>query len=73
MNSQSRRVAVTLHPLRPAALEAAFLREAGERDLIGLKGHKLVGGIRASLYNAVPVEAADALVGFMRDFQRRHG
>jgi phosphoserine aminotransferase len=41
--------------------------------MIGLKGHKAVGGIRASLYNAVPVEAVDALVDFMLDFQRRHG
>ena len=42
-------------------------------DLIALKGHKAVGGIRASLYNALPVEGAQALVDFMRDFQQRNG
>jgi phosphoserine aminotransferase len=41
--------------------------------MIGLKGHKAVGGIRASIYNAVPVAAVDALVDFMRDFQARNG
>ena len=41
--------------------------------MIGLKGHKAVGGIRASLYNAVPMAAVEALVEFMRDFQQRHG
>jgi phosphoserine aminotransferase len=38
-----------------------------------LKGHKALGGMRASLYNAVPLEAVQALVDFMRDFARRHG
>ena len=41
--------------------------------LLALKGHKAVGGVRASLYNALPVEAAQALVDFMRDFQQRNG
>lgn len=59
--------------LGDAALEAAFLREAGERDLIGLKGHKLVGGIRASLYNALPDAAVEALIDFMQEFARHHG
>ena len=59
--------------LPDAELDARFVAESRAAGMIGLKGHKAVGGIRASLYNAVPVEAADALVGFMRDFQRRHG
>ncbi|MCF5974776.1 3-phosphoserine/phosphohydroxythreonine transaminase, partial [Xanthomonas perforans] len=41
--------------------------------LLALKGHKAVGGIRASLYNAMPVAGAQALAAFMHDFQQRHG
>jgi len=41
--------------------------------MVGLKGHRSVGGIRASLYNALPVASVDALVAFMREFQRRRG
>jgi phosphoserine aminotransferase len=52
-------------------LEAAFLAEAGERGFVGLKGHRSVGGCRASLYNALPQDAADALATFMDDFRRR--
>jgi phosphoserine aminotransferase len=59
--------------LPDAELDARFVAESRAAGMIGLKGHKAVGGIRASLYNAVPMEAVDALVGFMRDFQRRHG
>ncbi len=54
-------------------LEARFVEEAEREGLVGLKGHRSVGGIRASLYNAVPLEAVEALVAFMREFQRRHG
>lgn len=54
-------------------LTARFVAESRQAGLLGLKGHKAVGGIRASLYNAMPVEGARALVEFMRDFQRRHG
>jgi phosphoserine aminotransferase len=54
-------------------LDARFVAESRAAGMIGLKGHKVVGGIRASLYNAVPIAAVDALVDFMRDFQRRHG
>ena len=55
------------------ALTARFVAESKAAGLIALKGHKAVGGIRASLYNALPVEAAQALVDFMRDFQQRNG
>jgi phosphoserine aminotransferase len=54
-------------------LEATFLREAAAEGLTHLEGHRSVGGLRASLYNAVPLEAVEALVGFMREFERRHG
>jgi phosphoserine aminotransferase len=59
--------------LPDAELDARFVAESRAAGMIGLKGHKAVGGIRASLYNAVPIEAVDALVGFMRDFASRHG
>ena len=51
--------------------EAAFLAEAGKAGFKDLKGHRSVGGIRASIYNAFPSEGVDALVAFMKDFQRR--
>lgn len=50
--------------------EPAFLRGSVERGLIGLKGHKSVGGMRASLYNAVTDQAVDALVGYLHEFAR---
>jgi phosphoserine aminotransferase len=53
-------------------LEPTFLDAAEAAGFMGLKGHKSVGGIRASLYNAVPPEAAQALAQFMRDFRERH-
>jgi phosphoserine aminotransferase len=63
-------VPFTLHD---NALDALFLQESEAAGLLALKGHKAVGGMRASLYNAVPLEAVEALVAFMRDFARRHG
>jgi phosphoserine aminotransferase len=54
-------------------LEDQFASEAKKLDMIGLKGHRSVGGMRASLYNAVPVEAAQELVKFMQEFQRKNG
>ena len=53
-------------------LDETFLAEAKERGLLGLKGHKSVGGMRASLYNAMPIEGVRALVDFLGDFERRH-
>jgi phosphoserine aminotransferase len=50
------------------AQEEAFLKQAKERGLLGLKGHRSVGGLRASLYNAVPKASVDALVDLMRSF-----
>ncbi|MBZ0090146.1 MAG: 3-phosphoserine/phosphohydroxythreonine transaminase [Thermoanaerobaculia bacterium] len=54
-------------------LEKAFVAEASKAGMSGLKGHRSVGGIRASIYNAFPEAGVDALVGFMADFQRRNG
>lgn len=54
-------------------LEDAFVKEATKAELIGLKGHRSVGGLRASLYNALPLDSAKALVSFMAEFQRKHG
>ncbi len=54
-------------------LEEQFPAEAKKRDLIGLKGHRSVGGIRASIYNAMPVEGTEALVQFMKEFQQKNG
>ena len=59
--------------LHDTALDAAFLQESDAAGLLALKGHKALGGMRASLYNAVPLAAVEALVDFMRDFARRHG
>jgi len=54
-------------------LEELFLKEAGKAGFSSLKGHRAVGGIRASIYNAFPVEGVDALVLFMKDFEKRNG
>jgi phosphoserine aminotransferase len=54
-------------------LEAAFVKQATSAGLDGLKGHRSVGGLRASLYNALPLGSVEALVAFMREFQRARG
>ncbi len=54
-------------------LEALFVKESTAAGLDGLKGHRAVGGMRASIYNAFPEAGVDALVAFMRDFERAHG
>jgi phosphoserine aminotransferase len=54
-------------------LEAQFIREAESQGLTGLKGHRSVGGMRASLYNALPLESAQVLAAFMQEFQRKNG
>ena len=50
----------------------AFLAGAKARGLLQLKGHKSVGGMRASIYNAMPLEGVQALVDYMREFQQSH-
>src|SRR5690606_41428576 len=54
-------------------LEKLFVKESTAAGLDGLKGHRSVGGLRASIYNAFPETGVDALVDFMSDFERRHG
>ncbi|MCX7787188.1 MAG: 3-phosphoserine/phosphohydroxythreonine transaminase [Spirochaetes bacterium] len=54
-------------------LDALFLKEAEARGFINLKGHRTVGGMRASIYNAMPVEGVKALVSFMKEFEAKHG
>ena len=54
-------------------LEKTFLAEAAAEGLVNLEGHRSVGGMRASLYNAMPLEGVEALVGFMAEFERRRG
>jgi phosphoserine aminotransferase len=52
--------------------DAAFIKGAAERGLLNLKGHKIAGGMRASVYNAMPVEGAKALVEYMKEFEVRN-
>ena len=59
--------------LKDKTLDPIFLDESDKAGLLALKGHKLVGGMRASIYNAMPMEGVQALVAFMNDFMSRHG
>lgn len=59
--------------LKDEKLNDSFLAEAKAAGLLQLKGHKSVGGMRASIYNAMPLEGVQALVSFMKDFEARHG
>ncbi|MBQ0795535.1 3-phosphoserine/phosphohydroxythreonine transaminase [Zhongshania sp.] len=59
--------------LADASLDKAFLAGAEEAGLLNLKGHRSVGGMRASVYNAVPEEAVDALIAYMKDFAQQNG
>lgn len=52
-------------------VEARFLKEASGKGMYGIKGHKALGGFRVSMYNALPVEGVEALIEFMKDFERR--
>ena len=61
------------YPSNKGGLEKRFIEESTAAGLDGLKGHRSVGGMRASMYNAFPEEGVDALVAFMRDFERKHG
>lgn len=59
--------------LSDETLNAAFLQESEAAGLLQLKGHKSVGGMRASIYNAMPLQGVQALIAFLKDFERRHG
>ena len=58
--------------LRDESRNEAFLTGARERGLLQLKGHKSVGGMRASIYNAMPIEGVQALVTYLREFEQKH-
>jgi phosphoserine aminotransferase len=60
-------------PLGSEELEKAFVKESTAAGLDGLKGHRSVGGMRASIYNAFPEQGIDALVAFMREFEAKRG
>jgi phosphoserine aminotransferase len=70
---QSRSLMNVTFRLANEELEKLFVKESTAAGLDGLKGHRAVGGMRASLYNAFPEEGLDALVSFMRDFEQAHG
>jgi phosphoserine aminotransferase len=59
--------------LADANLDAAFLTGAEQLGMVQLKGHRSVGGMRASIYNAMPIEGVQQLVSYMREFERKHG
>ena len=59
--------------LRDEALDEKFLSESKKHGLIQLKGHRSVGGMRASIYNAMPMAGVQALAAFMTDFAQRNG
>ena len=59
--------------LANAELDSVFLEQAKKVNLTTLKGHRSVGGMRASIYNAMPEAGVDTLVEFMADFEKRHG
>jgi phosphoserine aminotransferase len=59
--------------LKDATLDEAFLKGAKERGMVQLKGHRSVGGMRASIYNAMPLQGVQCLVDYMREFEARHG
>jgi phosphoserine aminotransferase len=59
--------------LKDDSLDASFLKGAETRGMLQLKGHRSVGGMRASIYNAMPVEGVQALVAYMKDFEQQHG
>jgi len=58
--------------LKDATLNDAFLKGAEAKGLLQLKGHRMVGGMRASIYNAMPIEGVQALVNYMKAFESAH-
>jgi phosphoserine aminotransferase len=70
---ESRSVMNITWRLPSEALEEQFVGESKKQALVGLKGHRSVGGIRASIYNAMPVEGTESLVAFMKEFQKKNG
>ena len=59
--------------LKSDSLDKEFLKGAEARGMVQLKGHRSVGGMRASIYNAMPIEGVQQLVDYMREFENKHG
>jgi phosphoserine aminotransferase len=59
--------------LRDESLDSEFLEGAEARGMLQLKGHRSVGGMRASIYNAMPIEGVKTLVQYMKEFEASHG
>jgi len=70
---ESRSVMNVTFRLPTEELEALFVSESKKLGMVGLKGHRSVGGLRASIYNALPMEAVEELAQFMKDFQKKNG
>jgi phosphoserine aminotransferase len=70
---ESRSIMNVVWRLPNETLEEQFIAQAKKKGMIGLKGHRSVGGIRASIYNAVPLESVDALASFMKEFEKKNG
>jgi phosphoserine aminotransferase len=70
---ESRSIMNVVWRLPSEALEELFIAQAKKAGMVGLKGHRSVGGIRASIYNAVPLEAVHALTAFMKEFEKKNG
>jgi phosphoserine aminotransferase len=73
VEKESRSLMNATYRLPSEELEQKFLSEAAEEGLVALKGHRSVGGIRASMYNAMPMESVEALVNFMQHFRDNNG
>lgn len=73
VESKARSIVNVCFSLRRPELESSFLHRANQCGLQALKGHRSVGGLRASLYNAMPMAGVETLIAFMRDFAEEHG
>jgi phosphoserine aminotransferase len=73
VEKESRSIMNVCFRMKSEELEEKFIKESKAAGMIGLKGHRSVGGIRASIYNAVPLDAIKALVAFMSDFKAKNG
>ena len=73
INKNQRSVMNVTFNLASEQLNETFLKESKSKNLLNLKGHALVGGMRASIYNAMPLEGVEQLVQFMKEFESEHG
>jgi len=73
VNKEERSIMNVVFKMQSDELDAQFVAEAKDAGLTTLKGHRSLGGIRASIYNAMPVAGAEALAAFMKDFAAKNG